>query len=106
MKTWVAWDVFQRSLYLRSQAVEAISHIVIPATSQILVQEGNGIIASVLYQQSLALFADIAIEAERPVRNVTSQLILRGAGDSAGDSAVRLLHRESQEVAEGSLEKV
>ncbi|WP_173023391.1 hypothetical protein [Escherichia coli] len=40
---------------------------VIPATSQILVPEGNGSSLQFLYQQSQELFADIAIEAERPV---------------------------------------
>ncbi|EOU0031932.1 hypothetical protein ACNERU_005055, partial [Escherichia coli] len=40
---------------------------VIPATSQILVPKVTGASLQFLYQQSQELFADIAIEAERPV---------------------------------------
>ena len=59
--------VFQRRLYFRSRAVGSHSHIGDTGNQPNFVPEGNGSSLQFLYQQSQELFADIAIEGERPV---------------------------------------
>ncbi len=106
MKTWRTWIVFQRRLYFRSQAVEAISHIGDTGNQPNFGPGSNGSSLQFLYQQSQELFADIAIEAERPVPERYLTADTEVSGSSASDSGCSAAASRVTEVAGGSLKKV